>query len=107
MRISDWSSDVCSSDLATGFGPHRTMTAISGMALLLGDKRDATKIMRENGVKFSKSPDNIFSNMDMLQRRCRQSLPSWVARRQRCATTFLHSRQIGREQRRASVCSDV
>src|SRR3546814_2989000 len=68
------------------------MTAISGMALLVGDKRDATKIMRENGVKFSKSPDDIFSTMDMPQRRCRQSRPSWAARRQRCGTIFLPSR---------------
>src|SRR3546814_6056254 len=30
MRISDWSSDVCSSDLLRGLGPDATLTLING-----------------------------------------------------------------------------
>src|SRR3546814_2491862 len=47
MRISDWSSDVCSSDLALRLGKHRRMTGTPHLLIVWHSRTGGSKALAE------------------------------------------------------------
>src|SRR3546814_2919658 len=65
MLISDWSSDVCSSDLASAEPKFETFCAIIGREDMLSDPRFATRAIR-------------FANKDALEVEIERTLAGWA-----------------------------
>src|SRR3546814_11425702 len=90
MRISDWSSDVCSSDLLRTFKPQELATLLT---------KDAT--LRQ-ALGFSRVP-----HRRTLERRLDATLPEAEAQVQALGQQILGEVEIGRAACRERVCQSV
>src|SRR3546814_20866326 len=87
MRISDWSSDVCSSDLSVVFTPYDTITAtnVQGAIEEVQDEWKAAAATTDQAI------DDLESDVEMLEARPRRfdTLANAAAYTPDTAPTFL------------------
>src|SRR3546814_5543659 len=65
MRISDWSSDVCSSDLLASGAAHELGTPLSTLSVLIGDWKAAARL------KDDPELHDDLADMDAAVQRCK------------------------------------
>src|SRR3546814_5818987 len=66
MRISDWSSDVCSSDLLASGAAHELGTPLSTLSVLIGDRKAAARL------KDDPELHDGLADMDAAVQRCKK-----------------------------------
>src|SRR3546814_7004233 len=79
MRISDWSSDVCSSDLPGEFLPRLVLLAMIGLLLMVGVTR--SRHMVERQVESERARRNLsrhFSPHKIGRASCRERVCQYV-----------------------------
>src|SRR3546814_5633947 len=80
MRISDWSSDVCASDLSSGLGRHFALTlAKAGAAVAVGARR-ADKLAELVDEITATGGTAVAVNLDVGQRASEMGSAAWRER---------------------------
>src|SRR3546814_20539430 len=104
MRISDWSSDVCSSDLRGGFGDPRSATAQAEL------NRQLTQVTRTRDASLESLKKKSGASAETLRRREIRDDISYSEEERRARHRLLDAMQkteIGRASCRERVCQYV
>src|SRR3546814_12520971 len=96
MRISDWSSDVCSSDLVAVFEAHSDLLILMGDAALeAADQLDEES--RSEAMAFAKAHECTVDHVKMTTPVC----PCCHVRKRGCATAMTPIGGTGRSEERS------
>src|SRR3546814_8589298 len=96
MRISDWSSDVCSSDLASTF--QNLLSSSEDIATA------ATQVLlRLSSILSEENAERVAGALDSIN----EVAQTLAAERDQIQATLRAARQIGRATCRERVCPDV
>src|SRR3546814_16387601 len=94
MRISDWSSDVCSSDLTLSLGGCATIQRIQAITEL-GTASVANPITRERLAQIESAATLVFVGLNTWKRTCRANLIPQECR-QHIRTVRSEERSVGK-----------
>src|SRR3546814_18475805 len=108
MRISDWSSDVCSSDLPVGEHAEALLRElVLGDAMEVVERRLGAPAEREEPVHVGLRPVEYASQLVPVHDLLEGKLLNRRAGDDEAVELLLADRQIGRESCRERVCQDV